>query len=125
MYYKVKSQPTAFFDCDDTLVMWNLPDVTALEDKVISIYCDGNKSEVHVNQKNVDLLIKLSQRGHSIVVWSAGGSNWAEAVVRDLHLEDFVDVVTSKPSYYIDDVKDSSSWMGKYSYFDIDGKVHY
>lgn len=49
------------------------------------------------------------------MVWSAGGGDWAEAVVKALGIEEMVDIVMSKPSWYYDD-KPCEDWMGKQIY---------
>lgn len=118
--FKVECGPTAFFDCDDTLVMWDIPEGHQEADRV-TIKCRDFVEHLVPNTHNIDLLIKFAKRGHYVVVWSAGGSDWAEAVVKALKLEEYVEVVTAKPTYFIDDIADPSEWMGKRGYFDIDG----
>jgi len=67
----------------------------------------------------------MAARGHAIVVWSGGGADWAEAVVKALKLEEFVDVVTAKPTYYIDDIAGAREWIGKHGYFTLEGeRIH-
>jgi hypothetical protein len=123
MYKKVPCGPTAFFDVDDTLLMWDLPeDMMLNDDRLVSVQCRDAQDMLLPNHHNILLLKKMSVRGHGIVVWSGGGSDWAEAVVKALELEDFVDVVTSKPTYYIDDIANSKEWIGKHGYFTVDGK---
>lgn len=103
-----------YFDVDDTLVMWGYGD----HPEARTILCPKSKtlidgelrespawSELVVpNKANILQLIKHKQRGHRIVVWSAGGADWAEAVVRSLELTDYVDMVVSKPSWWYDDL---------------------
>lgn len=121
--FKVPCGPTAYFDCDDTLVMWDLPEgVEVNSDEVVTIRCRDHSDRLYPNKYNIDLLIKFAKRGHSIVVWSAAGADWAEEVVQGLGLCRYVHVVTGKPSYYIDDIADSAHWAGKHGYFDINGK---
>lgn len=118
--FRMPSGPTAFFDVDDTLVMWNL-----LEDEKydqVIIKCRGQVTMATVNTHNLELLKKLYNRGHGVVVWSAGGADWAEAVVIALGIEKYVHVVSAKPTYYIDDCSDPSSILGKHSYFSVDGE---
>jgi len=124
--YKVPSGPTAFFDCDDTLVMWDLPeDMNLNDDRLITVSCRGHNERLLPNEHNIDLLRKFARRGHAIVVWSGGGSDWCEAVVKALGLEEFVHVITGKPNYYIDDQADPRKWIGKHGIFTIDGqKIH-
>lgn len=119
--FKIPPGPVAYFDVDDTLLMWDMPKVSR-EDEIISVTCRGREQKRHINVFNLDLLIKMAQSGHAIVVWSAGGSDWAEAAVKALNIEQYVDVVTAKPTYYIDDVADPKKIIGKHGYFDINGK---
>lgn len=121
---KIPSGPSAFFDIDDTIVCWEKPD-TATKEDIVSIDCRGVVSDFYINKHNLDFLIKLAKRGHAVVCWSAGGSDWAEAVVKALSIEKYVCAVATKPTYYIDDVKDSNEWIGKYRFYDFDGKKHY
>lgn len=121
--FKVPNGPTAYFDIDDTIVQWSDEGINRLEDYV-HIECRGRMGKYLINRHNLEHLIKLSNRGHGIIVWSAGGSDWAEAVVKGLGIEKYVDVVAPKPTYYIDDVKDPVRILGKYAFYDIDGKRH-
>jgi predicted phosphatase len=60
---------------------------------------------------NIDLMIHHKRvRGYFIMVWSANGVVWAERVVKLLGLEQYVDLVITKPLEYIDD-KPVEQWM--------------
>ena len=121
--HKVTCGPTAFFDVDDTLVMWSIPQ--QWNGDLVTVKCRDFADTLVPNPHNIKLLKKMAARGHAIVVWSGGGADWAEAVVKALGLEEFVDVVTGKPTYYIDDIAGSREWIGKHGYFTLDGKrVH-
>lgn len=111
---------TVFFDVDDTLVMW---DATPEELKargvnficpgsIIDIDNDGNKQfsppwteRLLPHRKHIEQLKKHKMRGHTIIVWSAGGWDWATAVVKALQLDNFVDLVISKPTWAYDDLQ--------------------
>jgi phosphoserine phosphatase len=80
-----------FVDCDDTLVIWD-------------------RSSYTPHQEHIDAVKRFHARGHTVVVWSAGGSEWAERVVKELHLEPYITLVMSKPDWYIDD-KSASEFM--------------
>lgn len=121
--FKIPNGPTAYFDIDDTLIEWNYVENYDITDYVV-IECRGRVGKYLINRHNIEHLIKLSNRGHGIVVWSAGGSDWAEAVVKGLGIEKYVDVVAPKPTYYIDDIKDPSGILGKYAFYDMSGKRH-
>lgn len=120
---KVPAGPTAYFDVDDTLVMWDLPeDIKINDDRLVTVICRGHSNRVLPNPYNINLLKKMKKRGHAIIIWSAGGSDWAESVIKALDLEDLVDVVATKPTYYIDDIKDPAHILGKHGYFNINGE---
>jgi hypothetical protein len=120
--FKVPARPTAFFDVDDTLVMWDIPEgIEINDDRLVSINCKGIEDRLFPNKHNIELLKKFSARGHSVVVWSGGGADWAEAVVDALGLNQYVDVVVNKPQYYMDDIANPKEWIGKHGYFKLDG----
>lgn len=89
-------------DVDDTLVKWKGTSYTPM-------------------QKNVNSLIRHHKRGHKVIVWSAGGMEWARKVVQELGLEQYVHMVCEKPRWLLDD-KDASEWTERYWYSD-DGKT--
>ena len=120
--FKIPDGPTAFFDCDDTLVLWNVPEGTPSTDLVETSF-RGLTDLVLPNHHNIDLLKKFAKRGITIVVWSAGGSGWASEVVRVLELEKYVTAITPKPHYFVDDIFNPIDFMGKHIYIDIDGKM--
>lgn len=125
----IPSTCSVFCDVDDTLVLWN-PTQEQLDKEGIDFECPGSfvmvddelvpsppwikrlvPHKVHIEQ-----LKKHKMRGHLIVVWSAGGWDWAEAVVKTLGLEHIVDLVVSKPTWTYDDLQASefmpkSKWM--------------
>lgn len=93
---KLKDKHTIFVDIDNTLILWGQvkePTVKLDFDQVASIHLP------HINK-----IKEFKARGHNIVVWSAGGSDWAEKIVLILNLEEYVDMVIPKPSWFIDDL---------------------
>lgn len=114
----IPSVNSVFWDVDDTLVLWN-PTKEQLEKDGIDFECPAG---LFLNEENnvtpgkpwtarlvphkthIEQLKKHKMRGHMIVVWSAGGYDWAEAVVKRLGLEQYVDVVISKPTWAYDDM---------------------
>lgn len=113
--------PTAYVDIDDTLITWSRPDENTLEGDKVIITTRGISDVFVVNHYNIEYLKKLAIRGHAIVVWSAGGSCWAKAVVEALNLEKYVFAVLSKPTYFVDDIKNPIEFMGKHVFHDING----
>lgn len=106
------TQPT-YFDCDQTLVLFGpIPD-TGTTYKTVQISYDGLPPEtVHVNEDNVKALKQFAVRGYTIIVWSQGGHRWAEAVVKALNLEEYVDLILEKPKWYFDDLP-AKAFMGE------------
>lgn len=114
-----KNTKSAFFDCDSTLVMWE-GDVSfeGKEKSVIEIKCPYDNGVIRLlpHSKHVQMLIGHARTGWSVVVWSAGGWEWAEAVVKALGVEQYVDIVMSKPVYAYDDLPLSEA-VGVRRYF--------
>lgn len=119
--FSLDSKPTIFFDCDDTLVMWTIPQDYSGD--LVTINYDSFKEVCIPNKYVIEHLKKMKRRAHNVVVWSAGGGEWAKAVVEGLGLEKYVDATMSKPDYYVDDIEDPREWMGKYGYITLSGKV--
>lgn len=94
---------TVFFDCDETLVIWDCPE--PYEERMFIENGHDVSAYVMPHLKHIEQLKKHKARGHAIVVWSAGGSSWAKAVVESLALTDFVDIVMCKPRWFYDDLK--------------------
>ena len=106
----------AYFDVDDTLLEWE-------ESKdnsccTINVEMNGRKLKRRMICCHVQELKRQAESGTKIIVWSAGGSNWAEAVIKALKLEEYVDVILTKPDRIYDD-KDPNSWMPKRRFFKI------
>ncbi len=115
MEKRIVNQKLIYVDCDDTLIMWDFSSHTALER--VWVECYDQESEVHVNQKNKNLVEKFHKLGYGIIVWSATGSDWAEAVAKAIGIDQLVTAYLTKPRFYLDDL-DSSVWMGPRLYRD-------
>lgn len=89
------------FDTDDTLVMWDVSSYPDLDD----VWVDTPKGSAHlkINQKQVNLLVKLAKVGWFIRVYSGSGANWAASVVQALSIEQYVDECAYKPRGRSDD----------------------
>lgn len=114
----IPCKQTTFYDVDDTLVMWDgTPEQLAKYG--VEFECPGShtiidgeivptpswKSTLLPHAYHIEQLIKHKMRGHTNIVWSAGGYDWAEAVIRTLKLEQYVDLVISKPIWCYDDLQ--------------------
>lgn len=116
----IENEQIIKIDCDDTLVIWGSTNPAFEEVIVIDPY-DGKKLSLHAHAGHIKILKDRKRRGAYIVVWSAGGYRWAEAVVKALGLEEFVDEVSSKPFMYIDDLQ-AAEILGERLYLGLDSK---
>lgn len=110
LYHRLSNDYSTFFDVDETLVFWGHPEHE--DDETIEVqdpYYPSKTVKLVKHQRNIEFLIRKSGQGQDIIVWSAGGSAWAETIVKALGLEEYVTLVMSKPSMYVDDL-DVSHW---------------
>lgn len=111
----IQSDKLVMVDCDDTLICWDKSKFPI--DEQIKINCYGHDSWLVPHAPNLRTLKKFAKLGYTIVVWSASGWEWAQAVVCALGIEDDVHTVMSKPRYYFDDIP-CHEWMGQRVYRD-------
>lgn len=83
----LRKNKVLFCDVDKTLIIWE----------------SGN--QWHPHEEHIALLRQFKYQGHGVVVWSAGGYEWAERAVYLLGIDDLVDLIVNKPDWYIDDKK--------------------
>lgn len=100
-YFKLADKRTVYFDVDDTLVMWGA-DIN--NPKALIVDTDDGAIVVYPHTKHIQLLKDLKAIGWKIVIWSQGSSDHAERVIKKLQLEKYVDIITSKPESYVDDL---------------------
>lgn len=113
----VKNEMTFFVDIDETIFCW----ADKKSSKTIGVK-DPNDSIVNYgvpHHPHIKILKNKKTRGAHVVVWSAGGYAWAEAVVTALGLQEYVDQIMTKPSSYMDD-KLATEFMGERIYLPID-----
>ena len=90
-----------FFDVDNTLIRYaSMKSEWAVE---VHDAQTCNTFYVHPIEQHILILKRAKSRGRQIIVWSAGGSKWAETVVKALGLEELVDYCMSKPEVVCDD----------------------
>ena len=117
-----KHEHTAFFDCDDTLIMWDENHSQPFEG-CVAVTCphDGKTSYHRPHKRHISFLKKQAAKGMGVVVWSAAGVGWAKAVVEALGLQDLNILVVSKPTKCIDDLKDPGDILPKIMYLNEEG----
>lgn len=97
-------EPIVYFDVDDTLVSWKCyPKISKNSIEFIDPLSQGS-IYLNVINEHVEALKLHKLRGHTVIVWSAGGADWAEEVVKKLCLSKYVDACMSKPNWFYDDL---------------------
>jgi len=96
----VKNENIRPFDVDGCLI------VEAKDSRQIAHILDPVTKrfiKVGVNRAMVRLLKEEKKRGSYTIVWSRSGYEWANNVIQCLYLDDYVDLIMSKPIVYFDD----------------------
>lgn len=106
----IKSELTAYFDCDDTLVLYQEQKEGDKDEDFVHLNFYGEEKKLKIHKEHISFLKALKARGYTIFVWSGNGHKWAEEVCKRLKLTPFVDFATGKPTKVIDDL-DASHWM--------------
>lgn len=106
----IKDHRHIYVDVDNTLVNWDIDPLHAV--LTIPDPADGTNYHLDPNINVINQLKDFKGRGFCVHVWSAAGWEWAETVVKELKLQDYVDYVQTKPECYIDDLP-VKNWMGK------------
>lgn len=119
----LEHEQTYYSDVDDTLVMWdNTPEIIDLEHWVCVPDPHANGFfYLRKHHKHIKLLKDHFSRGFGVIVWSAAGAAWAQAVVRALDLEDYVHLMITKPTKFVDDLP-AKEVMGSRIYLKDTGK---
>jgi hypothetical protein len=113
---RVRSTKSVGFDVDETIVFLDMFMGGKLPEWVdpANTIKIKNRRGVEVlaipHFRHIALMKTFAARGHTVVVWSAGGEEWAWYVVKTLGLENVVSATMNKFDWYVDD-KDASSWL--------------
>lgn len=100
----IKGDKFAYFDVDDTLVMWDY-EFQKHPDLWVNLQEPwGGLITLLKNPIAISAIIDAKERGETVVIWSQSGWDWCQEVVNKLGLTDFVDVCISKPNSWYDDV---------------------
>jgi hypothetical protein len=102
----IKSSRIVMFDVDETLVIWDWRAIDPEGKNLISISNPAGACQelVMPHDRHITLMRQFKARGHTVVVWSQGGWAWSESVVKALGIEELVDLIIDKPSWYVDDL---------------------
>jgi len=104
----IKNENILTCDVDETLIVSTSD--KSLKTRPIWDHVTNSFIMVQPHEPHVRLLIEEKARGRFIIVWSRGGHEWAENVVKGLGLVSSVDLIMSKPYAYVDD-KPVQDWL--------------
>lgn len=112
---------SVYFDCDDTLAMWNDPDKIGkygyIGYRKITIKGVG----FYVHKAHVAKLKQHFLVGDEVTLWSHGGETWARVVAKALKITKFITKYATKPDFYYDD--QDYGKLGRRIYLNFDGEV--
>lgn len=121
----IESEQVICCDVDETLISWDTtmynPVASALPLIIVKDPYTNKELYLRPHNPHIYLLKARLERGATVILWSAGGYKWAEAVAKALSLTHERIIYMSKPIAYIDD-KPANSWMGEHIYIPIDSK---
>lgn len=114
---RIRGEKTYASDVDETLVMMDhIPDDFD-RSKLIKVNNNKNKPGAWAyairHERHIELMRQMAARGFAIVVWSAGGEDWAWYIVHLLGLEGLVDATMGKPDWFADDKKPEDFLKGR------------
>ena len=97
-------EPIVYVDVDDTLVSWN--HYGQFIEGMIEFTAPESEHPMWLEPitEHIEAIKAHKLRGHTVVVWSAGGADWAEEVVKKLGLILYVDAILAKPNWFYDDL---------------------
>jgi hypothetical protein len=97
--------PIVYVDCDDTLVSWNYDTNCPGPNKIEFIDPeDGEILYLETLPENIKAIKTHKLRKHTVILWSAGGADWAEEVANKIGLGKSVDAYADKPTWFYDDL---------------------
>lgn len=103
---RIESNKLTAFDVDDTLLIY---DPKRLKNEKPDVVIDGIGFFKH--RRHIEQLKSHWARQHTILVWSQGGADWAEQVVKELGLTSYVNYVMDKPYWCYDDRPEWPDWI--------------
>lgn len=116
----IENEHVYMYDVDDTLVMRDDQELQPGTDRleIIDPYT-STPIYVKAHVRHIQLLKQMHGRGRFVVVWSQSGALWAQAVVKALGLGEYVNLIMTKPSGYVDDLP-CTAWLSNRIYLTAD-----
>lgn len=115
---RLKCNKSTYIDIDDTLIIWNPPkdqlDKHGMDFDHTYDNGDRRTGKILPHKVHIQQLKEHAMRGHTVILWSAGGEEWAYAAAKSLGLEDYVSYTIEKPIFAYDDKKPNEFFETKY-----------
>lgn len=112
----IKNENIIHVDIDDTLIIHlnnkDHPD----EEYIINPYT-YEKMRIRRSLKHIELIKNYKGRGFYIIAHSGNGWKYTESIIKQLNLEEYIDLVHTKNSRYVDDLP-CEEWMGNRIYLE-------
>jgi hypothetical protein len=114
----IKSEQVICVDIDQTLVLHGK---VRKGQRAVTVTNPHTKEQkiMRVHEPHIKIITERLARGATLIVWSAGGHAWAEAVLKALKISHPNIFVFSKSVAYVDD-KRASQFMGEHINMDPD-----
>jgi FMN phosphatase YigB (HAD superfamily) len=115
----INAEDVILFDVDNTLALWDSNFNEPHEDAVaITNPYSGETVYLRPHKVHIRIMKEYKGRGFTNVVASAGGVLWAEAVVKAFGIEQYVDLVMTKPNRHFDDKDKKEDIIGVRIFFE-------
>lgn len=99
----IKNESVVMWDIDETLVMRPKQN----DGNVVKFVNPYTNKEywLRPHGTHIELMKVQKSRGCVNIAWSANGYKWAQHVIETLKLQDYVELVITKPIKYFDDLQ--------------------
>lgn len=108
---RLTNEKLLYIDTDETLAVWD-QDSYAEDVPEVTVNCYGVDASLQPHLANIKVIRKFHKLGYGIIIWSATGAEWAEAVSKAVGIDDLVTLYLTKPRYHMDD-RPAPEWMGE------------
>lgn len=115
----INNENVVAYDIDDTLLLWSKKHHSPQEGciELEDPYDNNRKVYLKPHKVHLRLMRNYKARGFSVIVWSHQGYKWCEEVIKRLNIEQYVDLIMTKPNRHFDDKEDKESVIGVRLFF--------
>lgn len=99
-YWKAPERKAVYVDVDETLVLWK-DDPVDPDNNVIQVV--NGLLTIKFHRRHIQLVKQFYAIGWTVIVWSQGGPDHAEHVIKACKLENHIHAILGKPDTILDD----------------------